>query len=149
MARKRKWTARPFESQGQRFADPTTGATRADTSSNIYESMLLSDAFLDLTNRQKLLYVVCKSQFYGHRKPSQDFPDVEQVAGDDCFYLNLGAVVRYGLYTRNMRGKFYADLKILEAHGFIKTVSSGRSTKSKSIYRFTPDWKYWKPAAES
>lgn len=149
MGRRKRWTARPFESVGQRFTDPITGATRADTSANLYESMMLHPAFQDLTNRQKLLYLICKSQFFGHRKPEKDFPDVEQVAGDDCFYLNLGAVTRYGLYTRNMRGKFYADMKELERHGFIKTVSSGRPTKSKSVYKFLPDWKYWKPTDES
>ena len=149
MARRKKWTARPFESQGQRFTDPNTGTIRTDTSANIYESMLLSEAYIDLTTRQKQLYIICKSQFYGHRKPSQDFPEVEQVRGDDCFYLNLGTVTRYGLYTRNMRGKFYSDMKELERHGFIKTVSSGKSTKSKSVYQFTPDWKYWKPDTES
>lgn len=148
MGRKRKnWTARPFESLGERFTDPVTGAVRKDTSANIYESMLLSAAYKDLTTRQKQLYLICKSQFYGHRKPSQDFPDLELVAANDCFYLNLGAVVRYGLYTRNMRGKFYADMKALEEHGFIKTVSSGRATKTKSIYKLTPDWKYWQPSA--
>lgn len=149
MGRRKKWSARQFESQGQRFTDPTTGAIRSDTSANIYESMLLSAAYMDLTTRQQQLYTLCKAQFYGHRKPSQDYPDIEQVAGDDCFYLNLGAVTRYGLYTRNMRGKFYADMKALEQHGFIKTVSSGRATKSKSVYRLVANWKDWKPADES
>lgn len=149
MGRKRKWSARAFESQGQRFTDPVTGAIRADTSANIYESMLLSAAFQDLTNRQRLLYVICKAQFFGHRKPSQDFPEVEQVADDVCFYLNLGAATRYGVYTKNMRGKFYADMKELERHGFIKTISSGKPTKSKSVYMFSPDWKYWNQENES
>ena len=146
--RKRKWTARPFESLGERFQDPNTGAVRADTSAAIFESMLLSPAYMDLSTRQKQLYLICKAQYYGHRKPGADFPDVELVSGDDVFYLNLGAVVRYGLYTRNMRGKFYADMKELENHGFIETVSSGKSTKTKSIYRFSPGWKYWTATPE-
>lgn len=149
MRKRKKWTARPFESQGQRFTDPFTGAIRTDTSANLYESMMLSPAFQDLTNRQKLLYLVAKAQFFGHRKPEQDFPDIEQVKGDDCFYLNLGSVTRYGLYTRNMRGKFYSDIKALESHGFVKTLSSGKTTKSKSIYKFCPDWKYWTIEDES
>lgn len=144
MARKRKWTAKPFESQGQRFQDAFTDTIRTDTSANIYESMLLSPAFMDLSNRQKLLYLYCKAQYYGHRKPEQDFPDIDTVKGDDCFYLNLGAVVKYGLYTRCMSGKFYDDMRTLEAHGFITIVSSGKATKSKSVYRFSADWKTWK-----
>lgn len=149
MGRRKKRNVRPFESAGEKFTDQTTGTVRADTSANIYESMLLSSAFQDLKPRQQMLYIVCKSQFYGHRKPSQDFPEMEAVQADTCFYLNLAAVCRYGLYSRNMRGKFYQDMKVLQEHGFIKLVSSGASTKTKSIYRFSSDWQRWRPTQES
>lgn len=145
MGRRKKWTARPFESVGQKFEDPNTGTIRSDTSANVYESMLLHPAFTSLKPRQQALYLVCKAQYYGHRKPRQDFNDVETLQGDDCFYLNLGAVTRYGNYTRSMRREFYGDMKTLEEHGLIKKISSGRATKSKSIYCFSGDWKAWKP----
>ena len=145
MSRRKKWTARPFESQGQKFTDPNTGTVRTDTSANIYESMLLHPAFTSLKPRQQVLYLVCKAQFYGHRKPKQDFTELEDVQGDECFYMNLSAVIRYGNYTRNMRREFYTDMRELEKRGFIKTISSGRSTKSKSIYQFSADWKNWNP----
>lgn len=143
--KKPKWTARPFESKGESFINPATGKLQKDTSANIYESMLLHPAFTTLKPRQQVLYLVCKAQFYGHRKPKQDFTELEAFQDEKCFYLNLSAVVRYGNYTRNMRREFYADMKELEKRGFIKTISSGRSTKSKSIYQFSADWKNWNP----
>lgn len=145
MGRRKKWTARPFESQGQKFTDPNTGVIRSDTSANLYESMLLHPAFTTMKPRQQVLYLICKAQFYGHRKPRDDFKEMEDVQSDECFYLNLAAVIKYGNYTRNMRREFYADMAELERRGFIKTISSGRATKSKSIYRFCSDWKSYNP----
>lgn len=145
MARKRKWTARAFESQGQRFTDPVTGAIRADTSANVYESMLLHPAFTTMKPRQQMLYIACKAQFYGHRKPKADFPTTEAVQGDDCFYMNRELATRYGNYTKSMTKELYGDLGELQRRGFIECVSSGKATKSKSIYRFCSNWKDWKP----
>lgn len=143
----KKWTARPFESIGKRFEDPYTGKLRGDSSANIYESMLLHPAFRTLKPRQQMLYVLCKSQFYGHKKPSDEtgYKDIDAFKSDMCFFLNLAAVVRYGLYTRNMRGKFYADMKELQRRGFIEVLSSGASTKKKSVYKFSGNWKQWTP----
>lgn len=163
MGRKRKaWTARPFESLGERFTDPVTGAVRKDTSSNLFESMLLHPAFTTMKPRQQMLYVIAKAQFYGHRKPAQDFPDIEFYVetkdeekpkpiklNDTSFYLNWGLIKRYGLYSKNGQHEFYDDLKELQRRGFIQCVSNGMSTKSKSIYRFMSDWKDWKQDDES
>lgn len=115
-----------------------------DTSANIYESMLTSPAFTDLTKNQRFLYVCMKKQYYGKRKPGRDFPDVERFQGDELFYFNRSlAVDKYKLYKDGGRSEFYADIKALERHGFIETVSSGKETKSRSIYRFSGDWKTW------
>jgi len=133
MGRKKKYSPKPFESAG--------GAN--DTSANIYESMLTSAAFQDLTKNQRLLYIYMKAQFYGKRKPEKDFPDVEQLQGDELFYFNLSLAEKYGLYTRANHMQFYNDIKIIEQHGFIKTVSNGRSTKSRTIFKFVGDWKLW------
>ena len=139
-----KYKAKPFESKGTKFID-NNGTSRADTSANIYESMLLSRAYQDLKTRQQQLYTICKAQYYGKRKPSKDYPDMEHLQGDDMFYLNLAAVVQYGLYTKNMRKEFYNDMKALEQHGFIKKVSQGGYSNRKSIYQFTADWQTWTP----
>lgn len=144
MARhKNHYKPKAFESKGEKYID-INGTLKADTSANIYESMLTSKAYIDLKTRQKMLYVICKAQYYGKRKPGKDFTDLEQLQRDDIFYLNLAAVVRYGIYTPNMRKEFYNDMKALQEHGFIKLIAKGGGNgKTKSIYQFSSDWNTW------
>lgn len=146
--RKKKYHPKAFESLGDTYTD-ATGHKRTDTSANIYESMLTSDAWKDLSFRQRALYTVCKAQYYGKRKPGKDFPELPDVQGDDCFYMNAAAVERYGIYTKNMHREFYGDLKALCVHGLITCVSNGRANKSRSIYRFSAAWGTWKPEGQA
>ena len=135
--KKKKYIPKSFESTG----------VSNDTSANIYESMLTSAAFLDLSKNQRLLYMYMKAQYYGKRKPRKDYPDIEEIQGDECFYFNQALAVKYNLYTRSNHQSFYSDIKAIERHGFIKIVSNGRNTKSKSIYKFVGDWKEWKDSS--
>lgn len=98
--RKKQYIPKPFES---------TGEVR-DTSANIYESMLCSAAYQDLTKNQRLLYVYMKAQYYGKRKPGRDNQDIESLQGDDLFYFNLALAVKYGLYASGSRQQLYADI---------------------------------------
>lgn len=131
--RKKPYAPKLFESS-RGAKDPYAG---------IYETMLRSPAFLNMTKNQRLLYVYMKAQYYGKRKPKNDFPDIEQFQRDDLFYFNMALAEKYGLYSRSNDRQFYADIKAIEQHGFIKTVSNGRSTKSRSIYQFTSEWQQW------
>lgn len=140
MSKKTKYKPKPFESMGENFLD-NTGKKRMDTSAGIYESMLLSEAYKSLTTRQKMLYVYCKAQFWGKRKPGRDYPDNPEVQGDEFFYLNLSLIVNYGLYTRNMGNVFYQDMKVLEQVGFIERVARNKGGKRKAIYKFSDKWK--------
>lgn len=140
-----KYVPKPFESRGLKYEDTTTGAIKPDTSANIYESMLVSNAFKDLSTRQKLLYMYVKAQYYGKRKPSKDNTETGLFQSDEYFYLNLDTVTRkYGLYTRNMRSEFYGDMKALIEHGFItKESQGGGNGKTKNIYRYSDKWQAW------
>jgi len=140
---RRTYKPKSFEGIGGKFKN-TYGRMQADTSANIYESMLQSAAFMDLSARQRLLYVYMKAQYYGKRKPGKDYPDMEKLQDDDLFYFSMAMAEEYGLYTRSNHTRFYADIKELERHGFIKTVSNGKKNKKKSIYRFSADWQQWK-----
>lgn len=140
--RKRKYTPKSFESRGERYID-RNGKVKTDTSANIYESLLMSEAYKDLNIKQKLLYVYCKAQYYGHRKPGKDYKDVPEVAEDECFYLQWRAVQEYGLYTPTSHSNFYADMKALIDHGFIERVASGKRQRQKTIYRFCSEWQKW------
>ena len=126
MVKKKTYRPKSFESFGK----------SNDTSANLYESMLLSAAFMDLTPKQRLLYVYMKAQYYGKRKPGKDNPDIENLQGDDLFYFPRTLAEKYNLYTRSNNRQFYNDIKAIEEHGFIKTISSGKATKTKSIYKF-------------
>lgn len=138
MARK-KYTPKSFESVGK--VKTTSGKEKADTSANIFESMLLSQAFQSLNARQRILYVICKAQYYGKRKPEKDYPEIDQFQGDDKFYLNWSLVQRYGVYRPSMSSNFYADMKALADKGFIEIISSGKTHRKKTIYKFSDRWK--------
>lgn len=141
--RGRKYKAKSFESAGCYLP-----SGRKDSSANIYETMLMSDAWHDLTDKQKALYVVCKSQYYGHRKPRQDYSE-DYLQADECFYLQWHSVnqqgEQYRMYSDGNSKRFYRDMQALEAHGFIKKLLSGRSHKIKSVYKFDSKWIEWRP----
>ena len=132
-AKKRKYKPREFESTG----------VRNDVSANIYRSMFFSPAFLDMSKNQRLLYVCMKGEFYSTRKPGMDHPDIFELQGDSAFYFNMSLAEKYGLYSRNNNRQFYNDIKAVESHGFIKTISSGKATHTRTIYKFSDAWKKW------
>lgn len=123
--KKNTYIPKSFESTGK----------PGDTSSNIYVSMLLSPAWLDLTPKQIQLYLVCKAQRYAEKKkPNED---------DLCFTMNRSKWTHmYGLYRKgsNEQG-FYRDMEALINHGFIACVECGATTREKSIYRFSDKWR--------
>ena len=102
--------------------------------------MLTSAAFTDLTKNQRLLYIYMKAQYYGKRKPSHDFI----MQSDEVFYFNRAIAIEYHLYSDSNRKSFYDDIKAIEQHGFIRTISNGKAAKQRNIYQFVSDWKQWK-----
>ena len=118
---------------------------QTETFAAIYESMLQSPTYKDLTPRQQQLYLLCKAQFRGKRKPEKDFKDIEFVQGDDKFYFNWDLAKRYGLYKPTCSKNFYNDMNELIAHGFIERISSGKAHRTKSIYQYSDKWQVWKP----
>lgn len=125
MPRKSKYEKKAFESSG----------AASDVSANLYESMLLSDAWLHLTIQQQRLYLYCKLQFYSEKiKPIKDDPT--------SFTMNQAKwSTKYQLYDKRNAKGFQRDLKALIDHGFISCVSSGANTRTKSIYRFSSMWR--------
>lgn len=138
--RKKTYEPKSFESrnQGSSFINQR-GKQQADTSANIYESMLQSKAFKSLTAKQQILYVYCKSQYYGKRKPKKDYEKQGLYQEDTYFYFNWQLAIDYGLYSTHSR--FYKDLKELSQKGFIELVKSGKGHKEKNVYKFSDKWK--------
>lgn len=129
MSKRSKYEKKSFESTG----------VSGDTSANVYMSMLLSEAWMDLTALQQRLYLYCKAQYYGEKqKPTDD---------KLCFTMNRAKWSdKYRLYGKssNQRG-FYRDMSALIEHGFIVCQASGATTRKKSIYRFSDKWQQWDP----
>lgn len=114
--------------------------TNSDTSANIYESMLLSPAWMDLTASQKVLYLTCKAQYYAEKtKPLDD---------GTCFTMAPQKWAdKYGLYAKTNGEGFYRDISALIEHGFIRCRQGGKASRTKTIYQFSEKWKlYGSPA---
>lgn len=127
--RKPPYIPKPYES--------TKG--KGDTSSNIYESMLLHPAFRDLTMNQRALYMYMKDQKYAQkRKP---------IEGDDTtFYFNQckwlkGGAHSYDLYSN--KDQFYKDRDTLVSHGFIEIVENNKNQRCSNVYRLSDGWRTW------
>lgn len=130
--------AQPHESRGG-YLSRGRGKVKDDVYARIYESMVRSPAFLMLTHRQQVLFLLCKLQWTGKRKPGRDF---EEYQGDDLFYLNWAAVCDdYGFYTQGSKKNFYDDMGTLIDYGLIDKVASGKSQRKKTVYRFSVRWK--------
>lgn len=145
MSRNRKknhYSPKSFEAIGQKFKG-IHGAMMADTSATIFESMLQSDAFKSLNPKQQILYVYCKAQYYGKRKPEKDYPDIPQFEGADLFYFNWDIAQEYGLYKPSCNKNFRNDMQALIQHGFIEIVASGKAQHKKNVYKFSSKWKTW------
>ena len=136
MGRKKKYIPKVFESAGN----------SNDTSANIYESMLLSPAFIALSNRQKLLYLYCKAQYYGKRKPAKDYKELGFFQEETCFYMNRATIEKYKLYSKGNNKEFYADIKALIDKGFIsRELQGGGNGHTKSVYKFSSKWREYAP----
>jgi hypothetical protein len=87
-------------------------------------------------------------QKYGTHKPNRDYeedsPLYEKVKSDNCFYFPLHVAIKYISGYKSNSKRLYADIRVLADHGFIEIVSSGKNTKTKSIYKFSSMWKQWR-----
>lgn len=137
-----------------KFLNPRNGKHETDATANIAYSMLISDAFIDLTPRQRCLYLYAKAQFYSARsRPGDDYKDIEELQEYDrkrYFYLNhrlLSDV--FGLYPKTNHRDLYKDIQALIQHGFIELYSGGGNVEHgnhmRAIYRYSDGWKDWKP----
>ena len=145
--RKDKYRPKAFESNGQFLPKKKNGNNATDVSANIYISMLISNAWRNLTLKQKELYLYCKAQYYGEKKTAADHLTAQEKASganvsiEKRFTMNKSKWDDfYGLYTDNTKRYFYSDMKALIDNGFIKVVSNGKSNRTKNIYEFSSHW---------
>ena len=116
--------------------------TSSDTSANIYESMLTSAAWLELSAGQRSLYLICKAQYYAEKtKPLND---------DTCFTMSQSKWAdKYKLYSKNNAEGFYRDMGALIEHGFIRCRQGGKAERTKNIYQYSDKWRDYGTSAFS
>lgn len=137
--RRQPYKKKAFESTG----------SNSDTSSNIFESMLLSSAFQSLKPSAKVLYVYCKAQYYAQKdREKAELLQMLQAADPDIkidpkllFSMNQTKWrSKYGIYNKGNERGFYRDRDELIAKGFIICLQSGKRARHKSVYTFSDHW---------
>lgn len=124
MAKGKKYTPKPYESS----------RPNKDSFTSIYESMLKSFAWKELTSNQKILYIEMKRSRYGKNKPSN--------YGEEYFYFNRHYYVEeLGLYSNT--SQFRKDRDTLIEKGFIICEENGANTRKKSVYKLSPMWQHY------
>lgn len=119
------YAKKPFESD----------LSSSDVFARLFKSMLVSDAWRDLTPQQRNLYVVCKLQMYDEKhKPNNDSRQFTMAQGKWSFY---------GLYDKRNGSGFRRDMEALILHGFIRCVQNGANTRTKSVYAYSDQWRFW------
>lgn len=149
MTKRSKFSPKAFESSSK-FLPIISGYTQKDTSANIYNSMLLSPAFQDLTATGVRLYLHMKARYYTEKKTDALITEYEKLTNQ-----NINKSIRftfnkavwhdlYHIYGNGGGNNFQKDLNSLIDYGFITKIQSGKLTKSKSIYEFNDKWADWK-----
>ena len=128
--KKTKYKPKSFESTG----------ISSDTSANIYESMIKSAAWKDLSKNQQNLYLYCKSQYYGEKiyelKEKADNPEI--------FTMNKYKWCSvYEIYNSGNANSFYKDMEALILHGFVKCIKCGAIARRKNVYQYSDKWQLW------
>jgi hypothetical protein len=139
MSKKSKYTPQSYESTGTK---PGCKPGTRDVSGNIYMSMLLSRAWLDLSPQQKTLYVCCKAQQYAEHQDKLG----KEIGYGVHFKGNLFTMNHekwcnvYKLYADTNRAGFHRDMDALIAHGLIDCVRCGKIGRVRSIYAYSVRW---------
>lgn len=138
----RVYVAKTFESDPQFLV-----GRNYDTSANIYMSMMLSPAWLELSKAQQILYVYCKAQYYGkNKKEHKELLTEEEILlkkdidTSKRFFMNREMWLNfYKIYPDN--GQFYKDMKALCNIGFIKNIERNSNRQKRNIYEFSDLWR--------
>ena len=112
-----------------------------ETFATVYDSMLKSEAFNNLSMSAKYLYILCRNQMtsrigretlYNHGKEN----DIEYP--DNCFVFPAKHQREYGFKDRSNVTK---GLKELEKAGFIRKYENNKYRWKVNVYQFSSDWK--------
>ena len=145
---KKPYVPQWFESEVSFLPKTKKKICAKDASANIYVSMLMSQAWHDLSLKQKELYLYCKAQQFGEHKIEVEHKTNNEIQNN----TNLNLLTRftmnkskwceiYHIYSKGGQRHFYADMKALVDNGFIKVVENGKTSRTKNIYEYSDKWK--------
>ena len=147
----KKYIPKIFESDSLLLPKRKNGNNATDVSANIYGSMMLSDAWNELTLRQIKLYIACKHQYYAEKKKPDEFITVEEKVDNKepdlskRFTMNKSKWCDiYKIYPKSASAIFYKDIVALETLGFIDIIQRGGKSGYKNIYQFSSRWRGYK-----
>lgn len=136
-----------YISNGHHYFDDINGNRRADSMIGVTTSMLLHPAFLDLSNTQKMLYMVAKYQYRNAPDRPCDHNDNEEYKNRAYIYLNMKLVTDvFGIYASKNKATFYRDIRALTEHGFIVPVE--RENNQRTIYKLSDAWREYTPGTK-
>ena len=137
-----------FESEREFLPTKKSGGKVKDVSANIYISMLQSQAWHNLTYKQKELYLYCKAQYYGESKSKNEHLTAKEKECEENIDISKRFTMNkskwceiYGLYTESTQRHFYTDMKALIQNGFVKALEKGKRSRTKNIYEFSDKWR--------
>ena len=115
--------------------DSFNGPLKGQVFSGIYATQIQSPAWKRLSYKQRDTFLQMRMQEHTKVHPPAEF-------GTRTFYFPKSLwCATLELYRKNEQ--FYADVDALIEYGFIDCVSSGYTTKEKSVYRFSDRWKLY------
>jgi hypothetical protein len=105
-------------------------------SAKVYDLMLTSAAYKDLTPQAKALYTYMKAQLYATPREDKPNKDINLFVFNRSLYMT-----KYELYSNGEHFSKYCHELI--AHGFIEIHECGRTTRTKNVYKYSDKWKNW------
>lgn len=104
----------------------------------LYNDLLDSPAFHDLTASAKVLYLYCQRETHGDAMRDSGTQD------ERVFYMNRGLRCKvHQLYPLSDTRAYERDMAQLVGHGFVDCLKSGLDTRTKSLYRLSARWCDW------
>lgn len=129
MGKRKQYTPKEFESAKHGKQEPFSA---------IYLSMLMSNAWNELTAKQRELYLYCKLQLHADKRalPAED------IKKGHFTFNQYKWREKYKLYKPGNNG-FYRDMDALINCGFVDCIRQGAQKKEKNVYRFSDRWQHY------
>lgn len=104
----------------------------------VFESLLMSDAYLSLNSGERELLTVCLAQErFGRADEKRGFSEKYR---NDRRYFTMNKQKREMYHLSSNATTASKQMEALITHGFVDCVVNGQNTRSKSLYRLSSRW---------